>query len=196
MPYRDGTAPSAWLTCSMIGRSLVWLPLIGLLAVACGGSAPSGRVALAGREAWWVLEAPDLRLVAGGRHPTDRGWSLEYSDGLTTLQITAFEEQIGPIAGEIVGRASVGVFDLNLRRSAGIPEDAIPPFMIAEWSDQGVLMLFGSTKDETDLRFRLTQLRKVDRARWDAEVAKVPVRVPFVPTPSSTIVPRSTTSTR
>jgi hypothetical protein len=181
---------------------LVWHLLISLFAVACGQSEPTGDSAPgAGKEAWWVLRAPDFRLVAGGRHPTDRGWSLEYSNGPTTLQITAFEQQIAPtdrILGDtqVVGQATAEGFELTLRRSTGIPEDGIPPSLSAEWTDQGVLMLFGSTKDEAALRSRIAQLSKVDRTRWDAELAKIPARVPFVPGPSSTIVPRSTTSAR
>jgi hypothetical protein len=55
-------------------------------------------------------------------------------------------------------------------------------------------MLFGSTNDEAALRSRIAQLSKVDRSRWDAEVAKIPA--PAVPRHSSTIEPHSTTSSR
>lgn len=201
-PYRKWSSLALGATANFLQRCCRFcfrLVMLSVLIAACGDSTKTEAPERAAGEAWWVLEVPGFILVYGGRHPTGTGWTLEYSNGPATLQITAFEKPNAATDrilrdSPVVGEATLEELKLTLRRWKGIPEDEIPPSVGADWTDGGVLMLFGSAKDELELRAYLKGLRKVDRNQWDAEVAKTPTPPP--PVPSSMIVPSSTATSR
>jgi hypothetical protein len=170
------------------------------VASACGESGPPGATTRVAGEAWWVLETEgfeiaDASVYADGRGPAGHHWTLEYTSGMKTLQIVAFDRNSGmrdivqdsPVTGE----ATVEGFKLTFRRSKGIPEDEIPPRFGADWIDDGLLIQFGGTAEESELRTLLKDLRRVDRERFDAEVTKAARRKEGLPsTPSPSLLPR------
>lgn len=179
------------------------LVIIAALFSACGESSTTQGAADRGEEAWWVLEAPgvgvaDAALYPKGQGPAGHRWTLEYSSGLETLQIVAFDLD-SAMAGAVEqlparGEATIGDFTFTLRRSQGIPEDEIPPRFVAEWADAGLLIQFGGTAEESQLRTLLQSLRRVNRERWDTEAAKAAERTKGLPGRPGPSFPTSSTS--
>lgn len=178
------------------------VPAVAMLAVllsACGDS-PAPGPADSGGEAWWVLEAPgfeiaDTAVYSEGQGPAGHRWTLEYSSGMETLQIVAFDRDstMGEVVRELpaTGEATIDGFTLTLRRSKGIPEDEIPPRFVADWADAGLLIHFGGTAEESQLRSLLRYLRRVNRERWDAEATKLAERTKGLPESPSPSLPGS-----
>jgi hypothetical protein len=160
-----------------------------LLVVSCGGDGDdeggAGKSAVSTDAGWWLLEAPDFGVTDGG--PADEGivestgqrWLLEYSNGVQTLQLSAWElgsDFISAVQQDPkVGSAELDGFKATLRQAPGLPSDGIAPSVGAEWIDGEVLVVLGGgALSEAELRAFLSNVRRVDRADWDAAVAGAP----------------------
>jgi hypothetical protein len=165
-----------------------------LLATAARGRAERATPS-ASEAGWWVYEREGAFLAdaqvytEGANGPAEAGarWTLEYVlDGGKTFQIVAFDRDSGMRdlveKQETVGSADVQGTRMKLRRSKAVGE--FPASVGADWTEGQLLIQFGGRGvSEADLRGHLRYLKRVDRTRFDAEVAKAN-RPPTTPLPT------------
>jgi hypothetical protein len=184
IPRSKGLLPH--LETARAGVKVVLLAC-ALLVASCGGDdeGGAGKRTASAHAGWWLLEAPDFTLTGGGpadeaiAESTGQRWLLEYSNGVQTLQLSAWDLDSDFMSGvqqdPKVGSAELDGFEATLRQAPGLPSDDIAPSVGAEWVDGEVLVVLGGgALSEAELRAFLSNVRGVDRADWGAAVAGAP----------------------
>ena len=179
----------AWLRLPIIAVAL-------LVLASCGdeGDAEPGTN-VAEPSGWWLLDADGFILLAGGLTSDDVAdstghlWTLEYSDGPSTLQLSAWASgsRFLDLIEEYptVGSTEVAGYDVTLRRYPGEPSDDIRASLVAVWRDgDRVIGLGGGGLSEEQARSYLDDLQRVTRSEWGAAVDALP-EPPPPPTPTS-----------
>lgn len=173
--------------------------VVALTLASCGGddtaSGPGTDLPEPSSAGWWTLDAEGFTLLGGGLTPEDIAdstghlWTLEYSNGPQTLQLSAWKEE-SRFAETVeryptVGAAQVMGYAVTLYRGEGIPADEIPPSVMALWADGDRLIGFGGGGlSEEEVRSFLAHMDRVTRSEWNAVVNAMP-KPPPPPTPTS-----------
>lgn len=185
------TGPMAWARPLMLAGIVVSLAL-----ASCGNEddvEPGTKVAESA--GWWILDAEGFILLDGGLTSDDVAdstghlWTLEYSNGPSTLQVSAWskDSRFVDMVGEYptVGVAEVAGYDVTLRRYPGEPSDDIRAAVMAVWQDGDRLIGFGGGGlSEDQARSYLEDLERVTRSEWNAAVDELP-EPPPPPAPTS-----------
>lgn len=185
-------------TAPMAGARILILAVVvtSINLASCGSDdAVESATDVAASSGWWILDSDGFTLLDGGLTSDDLAdstghlWTLEYSNGRSTLQLSAGAED-SLFAGMVeqyptVGVAEVAGYDVTLRQSPGDPSDDIPPSVMATWADGDRLISFGGgALSEEQVRSHLDQIQPVTRSEWNAAVDEVPEPRP-PPTPTS-----------
>jgi hypothetical protein len=159
----------------------VVLVICVLLLASCGDDeeAGTGETSASANGGWWLLDAPEFSLAAGGladeaiAESTGQRWILEYSNGVRTFQLSAWDSGSDFVV-EVqqdpeVGSTELDGFKVTLRQASGMPSKDIAPSVGAEWIDGDLFLVFGGgALSETELRVLLADVRRVTREDWDA----------------------------
>lgn len=176
------TGPMAGTPVRILAMVVLALPAL----MSCGSDdAAGGGPGVAGSGGWWILDAEGFILLDGGRTSDDvtdstgHLWTLEYSDGPSTLQLSAWSEdsRFADSVDEypVVGVAEVDGFDVTLRQSPSDPSGDISSSVVAVWADGDRLVGFGGAAlSEEEVRSYLKDLRRVSRSEWNAALDEVP----------------------
>ncbi len=176
---------------------LVCSVAVALMLLACGNESvvePRNEAADSSSGGWWILDAEGFTLLDGGlttrdiAESTGHLWTLEYSNGANTLQLSAWkaDSQFVQMVDQYqpVGVSQIARFNVTLRRSAGEPSDDIPPSVMAVWPDGDRFVAFGGAAlSEEQVRSFLQRLRRVTHDEWNSAVEALPEQQ-TAPTPT------------
>jgi hypothetical protein len=165
----------------------VVLLICALLLASCGDDEEgvTGEEAASADGGWWLLDASEFSVVDGGladeaiADATGQRWTLEYSNGVQTLQLSAWDSGSDFVSlvqqDPEVGSAQIAGFNATLRQAPGVPSKDIAPSVGAEWTDGDVFVAFGGgALSESELRGFLGDLRRVSRDDWETAATRVP----------------------